>query len=198
MLKLQYLSLSDCNRITDAGLQHIAKLLELQHLDLSNCSRITDAGLVHVSQLHRLHHLDLGWNQKIHDHGLSYLSKLTKLQGLELHCCDELTNACISYISTLTSLRRLTLSFCEGISDVTVVHITEHLQQLIYLSLNGCTKITDASLRHLINLTQLQQIHLNCCPAITAVGRDYVDKLIVPKAKIDNCPNCFCDICTRV
>eukprot|EP00808_Paulinella_micropora_P017937 g32180.t1 len=56
---LQYLNLSWCQELTDAGLIHLTGLGNLRHLDLSFCHQLTDAGLVHLAGLRSLEHLNL-------------------------------------------------------------------------------------------------------------------------------------------
>jgi Leucine-rich repeat (LRR) protein len=52
--RLQYLDLSGCDSITDAGLRHIAGLQQLRTLSLGGCNRITDAGLLQIAGLKHL------------------------------------------------------------------------------------------------------------------------------------------------
>jgi len=63
--KVVDINLSCCNKITDAGLQHVAQLTALQELNLTGCDKITDAGLQHVAQLTALQQLNLRYCKQI-------------------------------------------------------------------------------------------------------------------------------------
>ena len=73
---LKSLYLSMCDRITDAGLAHLARLTGLTSLDLSYCSHITDAGLAHLARLTGLTSLDLTGCKRITDAGLAHIRGL--------------------------------------------------------------------------------------------------------------------------
>ena len=47
--------------LSDAALEHCARLPALQHLETSNCWHFTDAGLVKLTALTTLAHLDLSY-----------------------------------------------------------------------------------------------------------------------------------------
>ena len=48
---LTSLDMDVCDRITDAGVAHLAQLTGLTSLDLSECRLITDAGVAHLRDL---------------------------------------------------------------------------------------------------------------------------------------------------
>jgi hypothetical protein len=48
-------------RLSDAALEHCARLPSLQHLETSNCWHFTDAGLAKLTALTALAHLDLSY-----------------------------------------------------------------------------------------------------------------------------------------
>ena len=66
-----------CDRITDAGVAHLAQLTGLTKLDLFMCGRITDAGLAHLAQLTGLTSLDLYGCEDITDAGVEHVQDLT-------------------------------------------------------------------------------------------------------------------------
>jgi chemotaxis protein histidine kinase CheA len=80
--QLQKLDLGGCDKITDAGLQHLTALQQLQSLDLSRCDKITKAGLLHLTKLQQLDALNLIGCHKITDTGLLNLARLQQLQTL--------------------------------------------------------------------------------------------------------------------
>ena len=54
--------------LSDAALEHCARLPALQHLETSNCWHFTDAGLVKLTALTALAHLDLSYCWQVGTH----------------------------------------------------------------------------------------------------------------------------------
>ncbi len=125
-LTLQSLGLSHTS-ITDAGLEHVAKLTGLQVLWLDGTS-ITDAGLAHVAKLTTsLQELGLS-GTSITDAGLAHVSRLTSLRWLRLNG-TSITDAGLEHVANLTRLQELRL---EGtsITDAGVAALKKELPRL--------------------------------------------------------------------
>jgi hypothetical protein len=76
------LSLGGSKGVTDAGLQHLARLPGLRHLDLSGTA-ITDRGLAILRDLPGLKSLNLAWT-RISDEGARALAPLHELERIDL------------------------------------------------------------------------------------------------------------------
>ncbi|MCS7272507.1 MAG: hypothetical protein NZ703_15595, partial [Gemmataceae bacterium] len=70
----------------------------------------------------------------------------------------------------------LNLEWCSKITDAGLAHLAQ-LTQLQQLDLESCSKITDAGLAHLAPLTQLQHLNLRGCDNITDAGLAHLAKL---------------------
>ena len=144
---LTSLDLYGCDRITDAGVKHLARLTGLTSLDLSWC-RITDAGLADLARLTSLTSLDLKWCHRIGEDGLAHLARLTSLTSLDLRGFLYVTNAGLEHLAQLTGLTSLNLSYCRrapfgrGITDAGLAHLAKQLTGLRELELYGCERIT--------------------------------------------------------
>ena len=182
---LTQLDLSDCNRITDAGLAHLKKLplqrltlmrlnisndglahlqaMPLQQLDLSGCEHITDTGVAHLAH-HLLQQLDLSWCGRITDKGLAYLQKMP-LQRLNL-LRSNITDAGLAYLQAMP-LQELHVSKGNQITDAGLRHLQDMPLQRLYLQ--GGAQITDAGLACLAKLP-LESLHLTGCVRITSAG----------------------------
>ncbi len=127
--QLRFLSLAETG-ITDAGLEHVARLTHLEELHLDN-THITDEGIHALFGLPKLRVLDLK-DTSVTDDGLALLAGLSNLRGLYL-----------------TRTR---------ITDAGLIHLRDlaHLETLILWD----TKITDAGLVHLRPLTKLRELIL--------------------------------------
>ena len=80
------LDLSGCRRLTDDGLQHLARMPQLEHLDLSEYpgGKLTDRGLEVLRHLPNLRTFRMSWQQGISDAGAANLGFCEKLEGVYL------------------------------------------------------------------------------------------------------------------
>ncbi len=87
--QLQTLDLNGCDKITDAGLQHISALQQLQTLSLERCVKIFDAGLAHLSALKELRSLSIRYcGGNVTNAGiLRHLVSLPQLEWLDSRDC---------------------------------------------------------------------------------------------------------------
>jgi len=152
---LEALSLSSCDRVTDAGLKSLGELTELKELDLT-LTKVTGAGLAELCALKQLRSLTLLCDD-IDDAGMRHLSKLKQLRYLDLSC-THVTDAGLKELSPLSDLQLLGLTRCEvtdaGLKDL------RHFKNLQALFLHF-TKVTDAGLKDLRALRNLHELGLN-------------------------------------
>jgi Leucine-rich repeat (LRR) protein len=170
---LEYLSLPD--RITDAGLAHVAGLTCLKGLYLTGGkSRISDEGLRHISRISSLEELYLG-GEYMTDAGLEHLKKLPKLEYLCLYG-SRFTDAGCVYIKEMPSLR--ILSFHENlsrISDAGLVHIAQ-MPRLEILCLHGMKNITDEGIANLTKMSSLRMLNI-ASSQVTDRGLEYLSQI---------------------
>ncbi len=173
-LEITELNLSNCTKITDAGLAPLKGFQWLTSLNLSldleiinfglhsrNFDQLSDACLRHLRGLTQLTELDLSSRTRISDTGLEHLRDLTRLTELDLSFCDKLTDAGLRQLAGLIQLKSLNLTNTQ-LSDVGLEHLAS-LTQLTALYLNGCDKFTDAGLERLTGLSRLTDLNLNDC-----------------------------------
>jgi len=91
--ELEWLMLGYCNKITDEGMQYIARTKSLKYLSLSACSNLTDDGLLKLTSLAGIETLDLRGCMGITDRGLGHLKKMPKLKEVLLGGCINVTGA---------------------------------------------------------------------------------------------------------
>lgn len=116
-------------RLTDAGLAIIADtvMATLQHLDLGKCAGITDAGLDHVARLKLLRYLSLRDCVGITDQGIAKLMDLPGLLQLDLRECHKITNTGIQILVRLKNLKKLRLGGCRGINRQDVIELSKKM-----------------------------------------------------------------------
>lgn len=90
---LERLMLGHCNKITDAGMQYIARIRSLKHLYLNSCTQITDDALFQLTSSSAIETLDLRDCRGITDRGLDHLKKITRLKRLVLGGNSSVTSA---------------------------------------------------------------------------------------------------------
>ncbi len=133
--------------LTDSGLVHLAGLSRLETLTL-NFTPMTDAGMAHFRGLTRLKSLDLRMNPGIRGPGLVHLANMTQLEHLALEQ-TSVDGAGLAHLASLRSLRELILSG-PGITDDGLAHL-EGLENLTLLTISNAP-ITSTGLTHLKGL----------------------------------------------
>lgn len=77
------LDLAGSRRVSDAGLQHVARMPRLERLNLSGCD-ITDHGLAALRELPKLREFYLYHHRGISDEGLAHLAVCEQLERVHL------------------------------------------------------------------------------------------------------------------
>ncbi|XP_066581470.1 F-box/LRR-repeat protein 14-like [Prorops nasuta] len=172
-LELEYLSLQDCQRLTDEALKHISVgLSKLKSINLSFCVCITDSGIKHLSKMTSLRELNLRSCDNISDHGMAFLAEGgSRLISLDVSFCDKIGDRALEHISqSLFNLKALSLSACQ-ISDVGMCKIAKTLHELEILHIGQCQRLTDKCLISIFeNMKQLRSIDLYGCTRVTTDG----------------------------
>ena len=137
VLNLEY------QKITDAGLRHLAKLKHLQVLNLS-ATRISDDGLVSLKGLSSLTTLKLYYSS-ITGSGLRHLESLPRLDTIVLYG-SRLSDSGLKGIENLRSLKGLVLS-TTAVGDSGLQHL-HGLDGLVMLELKQ-TAVTKAGVNRL-------------------------------------------------
>lgn len=88
--------------------------------------------------------LNLSENRKVTDKGLEILLPLDQLTDLNLSSCD-ISDKGFTFITKLKKLQRLNVSYCNRVTDAGV-KLVKNLPDLEYLDLQGLPKITNGSL----------------------------------------------------
>ena len=179
-LKLTYLGLQDCQRLTDESLKYIAQgLPTLESINLSFCVSITDSGLKHLARMPQLEELNLRSCDNISDIGMAYLTEGgCTVTSLDVSFCDKIGDQALSHLSQgLFHLKSLSLNHCQ-ITDDGLTRIAKSLHDLETLNIGQCSKVTDKGLQSLTEyLHNLIAIDLYGCTQLSAQGLDAIMKL---------------------
>ncbi|WP_425396914.1 leucine-rich repeat domain-containing protein [Aeoliella sp.] len=136
--RLRYLFVRS-TQVTDDGLETIGDMQGLERLRVSG-PRVTDVGVAHLARLERLKLLSIT-AQRVSDAAMPYVARIESLEDLEIRG-GQVTNDGLIPIKNLPNLRVLTLygNTMTGIAG---------------------TQITDAGLRHVAELKQLEVLWIN-------------------------------------
>jgi protocatechuate 3,4-dioxygenase beta subunit len=157
---LEVLFFWDAGRVTDAGVEHLASLTNLREFNFSN-GQLGDGSLAVFGRLSGLRGLNLQGNT-FSDDGLKQLAGLKQLRSLWIGMNRaRLTDAGVRHLAGLTTLEQLDLQRAE-VTDAGVAALKD-LKQLRTLYLSGPasgSRLTDASVEHLLGMTRLQDLGL--------------------------------------
>lgn len=170
--------------ITDAGMDHVAKLTALKSLLLFGCENITDNGLARLAELKSLTSLHIA-HADITISGLNRLNSLSNLSRLNVSELQR--DGAVLDLSGMTNLEDLILSFSHkspdvftdadlvtlaglkrlkglqigprGYTDKGVASLTG-LVRLERLSIGG-TELTDEAFKHVGNMKRLQLLNVS-------------------------------------
>ena len=159
------LDLDLCDGITDDAFEPLGAMKQLRLLVLKKSGferhRITDTGLQQLAKLSNLEVLNLYGND-VTDAGLMHLQALRKIRELNLSLL-AITDAGLKHLKPLNKLEHLELLYSEGFAGPTLtdglVEFLEPLSNLTTLNLTGA-KMTDAGLERLRVMKKLKTLQL--------------------------------------
>ncbi|XP_012279912.1 F-box/LRR-repeat protein 14 [Orussus abietinus] len=177
---LEYLGLQDCQRLSDAALEHISVgFTSLKFINLSFCFSITDSGLKYLAKMTSLRELNLRSCDNVSDTGVAYLAEGgSRISSLDVSFCDRIGDVALGHISQgLFNLKSLSLSACQ-ISDEGICKVAKTLHDLETLNIGQCSRITDKGLHTIAeSMKHLKCIDLYGCTRITTAGLERIMKL---------------------
>ncbi len=143
--------------ITDAGMDHIAKLAKLKRLNLFGCDNVTDKGLAKLAGIKSLTTLYVS-HANITISGLAQLNSLSNLTTLRVY--DLRRGGAILDLSGLANLEDLMLGFArksgEVFTDADLVSLAD-LKRLTMVQI-GPRDFTDKGIRHLARLPRIERL----------------------------------------
>ena len=144
---VRFISLADCNLLTDVVLIAIAHSCpNLDRLNVANCRELTDAGLIAIAHhCPHLDQLDVTSCRKLSDAGLIAIAhhcpKLTKLCATSCKLRDP---ALIAIADNCPALAQLSVHGCDFVTSASIVEIAQNCgPNLTQLNLWACGKMTD-------------------------------------------------------
>ncbi|KFO37581.1 dynein regulatory complex subunit 6 isoform X2 [Fukomys damarensis] len=146
-IKIRELNLSNCVHLSDVSLVKLSeRCSNLNYLSLRNCEHLTDQGVEYIVNLFSLVSLDLS-GTVISNEGLIALSRHKKLKELSLSDCCKITNVGIeAFCKSSMILEHLDVSYCPQLSDEIIKALAIYCISLTSLSIAGCPQFTDSAI----------------------------------------------------
>ncbi|XP_004602328.1 dynein regulatory complex subunit 6 [Sorex araneus] len=168
-LNLRYLSLRNCDNLTNTGIQCIARILSLISLDISG-TKVNDESLEVISTHKILKDLSLSECYKITCDGIQALCRGSSiLDCLDVSYCPQLSDECIKALAIYcVNLTFLSIAACPKITDAAMEILSAKCHYLHILNVSGCILLTDQTLKNLrIGCKQLRILKMKYCRLIT-------------------------------
>ncbi|MEY4485399.1 MAG: hypothetical protein RL693_2851 [Verrucomicrobiota bacterium] len=183
LTNLKTLRFTNNGKLTDAGMEQLAGLKNLEAFSFVGTqitgkayakfdgftklvkvshrgSSINDEGLKELcDHLPNLESISLA-HAKFTDAGAPNLAKLTKLKGFEIGT----PNATPQALTALAKLPLESLQLGEGFESADCIPLIKGIATLRRLTLTNATKLTDAELKTVAGLTQLEHVELGKVP----------------------------------
>jgi hypothetical protein len=204
-LKLTGLILTNCYRLTHAGLVHFcsdspslsaasspssSNAFSLQILDLSGCSAIVTDDILHLignNTSFCLRSLAVRNCFRLTDLGLQFLIRdaCIHLTYLDLGGCGQITDkGVMNLVDHLPNLCHLSLQGCLKVTSESIAALAQNCRNLKSLNLQGCVRIDDGALDHLsCHCVDLEALNFQGCSRLTDISLLQV---------VRNCPNLSC------
>ncbi|KAM4618283.1 F-box and leucine-rich repeat protein 13 [Polymixia lowei] len=209
---LQYLDISHCNRVGDAGMQYLTEgcsAVKLRGLNVSHCSRISDSSVLRIAQrLSGLYHLNLSYCESLTDSGLECLSG-SSISSLDISGCNiqdqglgALEGTCLKkvvlaecvyitdtglekFCKQARELEHLDVSSCVELSDQAVKTLSFHCRSLVTLRMSACPKMTDTAVQYLTGGAHyLRELDVSGCVLLTDRTLRYLERNCPPLSSI--------------
>ncbi|KAK0170335.1 hypothetical protein PV328_010909 [Microctonus aethiopoides] len=112
LVNLTHLSLRGDKKLKDLNLMNVINNCKrLKYLDLTQCSRITDAGIISLAKLNDLDILEISYCDRVTDKSIIYLPP--SMTTLICSHCLNITDCVINLIKNSLNLKVLDLSYCS-------------------------------------------------------------------------------------
>ncbi|XP_052576932.1 dynein regulatory complex subunit 6 [Peromyscus californicus insignis] len=149
-VRIRELNLTNCSLLGDASIVRLSERCpNLHYLSLRNCEHLTDLAIECISGMLSLVSIDLS-GTLISNESLNILSRHRKLRELSLSECANITDVGIrAYCKTSLFLEHLDISYCRQLSDDIIKTVAIFCTHITSLNIAGCPKITDGGLETL-------------------------------------------------
>ncbi|XP_008299140.1 F-box/LRR-repeat protein 13 [Stegastes partitus] len=178
-LSLQYLSLAYCRRFTDKGFLYLTTgkgWRNLIHLNLSGCTQMTVNGFRYISTgCPALKEIVINDMPTLSDSCvLALLAKCNCLSAISLLDAPHLSDIAFKAIAEAAKLKTFSTESNNQLTDVSWKALCSNSQGLRRLHAAKCPRMTDASLKSVATLKNLEYLDVSFCSRVSDVGIQYL------------------------
>ena len=179
---LRRLDCSRCSSLGDPGVEVLSAALggSLEWLSVSNCPRIGDAGVLSLSQ----HSLRLQTLKASHLPHISsktlriLLQRCKRLRRLDIAHCPAIDGQAFLLPSmqgtvavNISSVVELCVSGALGFNDTALLRVADSCHLLRRIALEGCRRVTDVGVMALCRSTrELESLEFSQCPKVSSMA----------------------------
>ncbi|XP_070828129.1 F-box and leucine-rich repeat protein 13 [Chaetodon trifascialis] len=174
-LNLQYLSLAYCYRFTDKGLMYLTTgkgCHNLIHLNLSGCTQMTVNGFRYISAAcPSLKEIVINDMPTLSDSCvLALIARCRCLSAMSLLDAPHLSDVALKAIAEVARLKTFSTEGNNQLTDISWTALCSSSQDLCRLHAAECPRMTDASLKSVAALKNLQHLDVSLCKKLSDTG----------------------------
>ncbi|KAA8590242.1 hypothetical protein FQN60_014176 [Etheostoma spectabile] len=178
-LNLQYLSLAYCYRFTDKGFMYLNTgkgCQNLIHLNLSGCTQMTVNGFRYISAgCPSLKEIVINDMPTLSDSCvLALIARCCCLSAISLLDAAHLSDVAFKAIAEVAKLKTFRTEGNNQLTDVSWKALCSGSQGLRRLHAAECSRMTDASLKSMAKLKNLQHLDISLCNKVSDTGIQYL------------------------
>ncbi|XP_036961772.1 dynein regulatory complex subunit 6 isoform X2 [Acanthopagrus latus] len=174
-LNLQFLSLAYCYRFTDEGCMYLATgkgCCNLLHLNLSGCTQMTVNGFRYISEgCPSLKEIVIDDMPTLSDSCVSALiARCRCLSDISLLDAAHLSDVAIKAIAEVAKLKSFSTEGNSQLTDISWAALCSSSPGLHRLHAAECPRMTDAGLKSVATLKNLQHLDISLCEKVSDMG----------------------------
>ncbi|XP_034735797.1 dynein regulatory complex subunit 6 isoform X2 [Etheostoma cragini] len=178
-LNLQYLSLAYCCRFTDKGFMYLNTgkgCHNLIHLNLSGCTQMTVNGFRYISAgCPSLKEIVINDMPTLSDSCvLALIARCRCLSAISLLDAAHLSDVAFKAIAEVAKLKTFRTEGNNQLTDVSWKALCSSSQCLRRLHAAECSRMTDASLKSMAKLKNLQHLDISLCNKVSDTGIQFL------------------------
>ncbi|XP_073328848.1 F-box and leucine-rich repeat protein 13 isoform X2 [Pagrus major] len=180
-LNLQFLSLAYCYKFTDEGFMYLATgkgCCNLLHLNLSGCTQMTVNGFKYISDgCPSLKEIVIDDMPTLSDSCvLALIARCRCLSAISLLDAAHLSDVAVKAIAEVAKLKSFSTEGNSQITDISWTALCSSSPGLCRLHAAECPRMTDAGLKSVAALKNLQHLDISLCDRVSDIGIQCLSK----------------------
>ncbi|XP_063093807.1 F-box and leucine-rich repeat protein 13 isoform X2 [Cavia porcellus] len=166
-IRIRELNLSNCVHLSDISVLRLSeRCLNLNYLSLRNCEHVTDQGIEFIVNLFSLVSLDVSGTDISNE---AFCKSSLTLELLDVSYCPQLSNEIVKALAIYcVGLTSLSIAGCPQFTDSAIEMLSAKCHYLHILDISGCVLLTNQILKDLRRgCKQLRVLKMQYCRQIS-------------------------------